>query len=81
MRFPALHVGFNGRVLEDVVDHEAFAGLHSEEFEGLVERHEEAVDALAFEELVGIGEGFKRRVPGRGEEVALRAENLGLVGV
>ena len=67
--FPALEISFNGRVFKNVIHHEARIGFEAEELHGFVERHEEPVKPLAFEELLGISEGFQRCIPGGGKHI------------
>lgn len=67
--FPALEIGFNGRVFKNVIHHEARIGFEAEELHGFVERHEEPVEPLAFEELMGISKGFQRGIPGGGKHI------------
>ena len=68
---PALDVGFDPRVLQNVVGHEGFERMHAEELQGFVQGQEDAVDTAPFEKVARFVKGFLRRVPGRGEQIAL----------
>ena len=65
VRLPAFEIGFDPRVLQDVVGHEARKRPHPEELQGFVQGQEDAVDAASFEKVARLVKGFLRRVPGR----------------
>lgn len=57
------------RHFNDVVNDKRRQRIHAQELVRLVERQIRTVYAHAFEELIFLGEGFHRGVPGQGEHI------------
>lgn len=62
-------VRFDIRLFYHVIADKGRQRFHSQELVGLVEVQVNAVDADAVEELIGIGEGLLRGVPGQAQQV------------
>ena len=70
MRFQALDIGLERRILDHVIAHEGRKRLETDKLVRLMETEERGVDSLPFEELIRGEESVQRRVPGGADHVA-----------